>query len=371
MPMFNGLTQASQDARYAPESGSPEYASSMSQYWHRMNPQTLDTWVAKRELVRAGTGDARVLCVGDSTVAGIVTDNTQTWPYKLATLLDGDTLLSAQPSLAVPNALTDPRFTLGSGWPNTYNYGWGIKGWVVNSPAGNLVYANPDVTADTFVIYHLSTTGSGTLYVSVDGGAETPYSLAAATAMRKIVIDLGPPSTAHTIALRVVGFFQFCGIESYDSTQNYIQVANAGVGSSSASTWNAANSTLFGGRAAITAYAPDLTLIALGINDGINNNTPETFYANYAPIITTAQATGDVVLISPIPSDTDPEKTREAQYREVQRMFPSCGFIDLYGYARGDWDYWNDLGLMRDQRHPNDAGYQHIAEFIHAALSSV
>jgi lysophospholipase L1-like esterase len=142
-------------------------------------------------------------------------------------------------------------------------------------------------------------------------------------------------------------------VEFFDSTNpNIVRVLPAGVGGSQANQWaNAPAATQFGGQAFISAVAPDLTVISLGINDDAAGRTASQILGDVNTLAARAKVSGDVLLMSafPHPSATSLDAVNAAY---LASTYPYVDLAFRYGYTM------LSAGLMTtDQTHPNALGY--------------
>lgn len=85
----------------------------------------------------------------------------------------------------------------------------------------------------------------------------------------------------------------------------------------------------------IKAYAPNLTIVMLGINDAQSSEAVSTYSTNIQTLITTAKLSGDVIIMSPVPSDPSLTTTVafEAAYTSTLQGFAASNnivFMDLF-----------------------------------------
>ena len=163
-------------------------------------------------------------------------------------------------------------------------------------------------------------------------------------------------------------------VEARNSTVKAIRVANAGVSSSATSGWVGAGA--FDSLATIRAYAPDLTIINLGINDARLPLAAATYRSRLETIVAAADDSGDIVVQSVVPSgtSTNPDPAYEALYRDetLDLFLDSAGaisYIDIMA-RYGSYAIANPLGWYYDTIHPATAGYADTAgaarQFIQA-----
>lgn len=119
----------------------------------------------------------------------------------------------------------------------------------------------------------------------------------------------------------------------------------------------------------VKTYKPNYTLIMEGANDSIWGVSPSTLKFNLARMVSTAQFYGSIAIISTITPDTRKTDTGGAlvlSYNSaIAQLAREAGItlVDSYSNVVGNWANLNYDGL-----HPNNAGYQIIANGFSAAL---
>lgn len=348
-----------------------------------LTPATMAKWRKALARVRLGTQDAKLLCVGDSTTWGSKSGNvaTKSYPPLLATALNGR-YIRAQNGLQIPAYDSDPashdtRWTFDPGWARER---WGFTGHFgqasymdIGGGAGPITFT-PGHACDTFRVWYQQNTDLGTIHLSVDGEPAVSQSTSGTLGWGSAVVTsslsdshvLSITATAATVAV--------VGVEAYDATRASVLVGRAGVPGSKTSDWVTIPS---GASNGITEYAPDLTIISLGINDS-RASTPvplATYIANMTTLITWAKASGDVVLLTPFPSSNG----TTAQLAMQESYFPAlrdlayaegCGFVDIASrFVSGA--VASATGLLADGVHPTDIGYADAAGGVASALMQV
>jgi acyl-CoA thioesterase I len=119
------------------------------------------------------------------------------------------------------------------------------------------------------------------------------------------------------------------------------------------------------GRAETAARnSPRVVLLCLGGNDGLQQIPRETMFKNLSDIITKFHAEGSFVVLIGVRSATLRDKN-EAGFEELakrKKVFYISNLLD---------GVFTDPRFMSDQVHPNDAGYEKIAERIAKELQPV
>ena len=324
--------------------------------------------------VRTGTSDAKILCIGDSTTAGVgisgsIQGMPNAYPYQLANILNACGIPSA-PGLAIPGhpGNLDNRFTLGTGW-NNFTIGWGANGdyqWS-GGTVGNLVYTDTNVLADRYDIYYAQNTTLGTVGITATGGTTVNQStVGTAGTVGKVTVSAASASTSNTVTFVPAnnGSIHILGIEPWLSTAKKVRVGNAGVGSSRAFTnWDIGGN--WSSPTCIKAYAPDLTIISLGINDAGDNQTIDNVKTAIVDLATAAQVSGDVLIMSPIPCTSGASASVIANLPLISAGQQSMNYP--FTNLRSRWidgDTANTNGFMSDTLHPNALGYADIAQML-------
>lgn len=344
-------------------------------------PARFVAWRKAMANVLAGTGNARCLLVGDSTTLGTGAPDPRlnSYPGQLSFEL----ITTEGPvaySLGIPQQASgsDGRWTAASGWQFRYGnlaIGWGGAGYY-SGPAGftgSLSYT-PNVYADTFVVYFLKDTNNPTVPVTIDGVAQAPLNTQSATkgwgkqtytvANGLHTITFGSPSASGGGAF-------ITGVESYTASERRIHMANAGVGGATAQDWvSTAVAAEFNGAAGIKAYAPDLSIIMLGINDANQAMSVATWQAAMTTLINAAKESGSVIIMSVIPGTSG--NPLRSQYRDAAESLAEstgCGFIDIFS-RQGTYEKNLAAGFAADEiGHLTTAGYGDVASAVHEALA--
>jgi acyl-CoA thioesterase I len=101
--------------------------------------------------------------------------------------------------------------------------------------------------------------------------------------------------------------------------------------------------------------APRVVLLCLGGNDGLQKVPRETMFKNLNELINTFHAEGSFVVLIGIRSATLRDKNEDGfeELAERKRVFYIADMLE---------GVFTDPRYMSDQIHPNDAGYDKIAE---------
>lgn len=290
-------THASLSAAFAPKA------------WVDTRPASMQKWRLAFAGVRNGGGIARILCVGDSTTGGYkltgAFENLYAWPSRLASFIDATMGGIGAYGLGLPpiGTSTDTRWTLGTGWSLNTGYGFGNSGvYTGTNPAGSLVYADNRIIADRFDVYYHKVSGAGNLHITATGGVTTNVTCAGTAGVYKVTVNAATAVTTNTLTITADGggLVNVVGIEPWNSVGTKVIIGNAGRNGTTSVEWGVDTLGL-ASLASIQAYAPALTILSIGINDGNPLNLPSvaTYKANVGNIITAARVSGDVLIWIP------------------------------------------------------------------------
>lgn len=339
----------------------------------------LRKWWTALGRVRAGTGDARIACIGDSTTAGYGTTGNGSagaWPALLANILNGYGVPAARSGpwgVHQSGISVDERVTLADGW--TYLSGGGpLGGWRgMVSGAGTLELAIAEEFDKLTVWYPTAGVfATGGADVSIDAEA-TLGSPSANGASGWGSVTYTVTAGVHTVKIKCPqsgsNWFPLAGIETRLSTEPRVLIHNWGANGQQLSDTNfLADDNAYDPLRLWTAMSPDLTIINYGIND-INNGYPlQSYAARMATLVERATSVGSVLLVVPNqPGTTYVGHTR--QWDKLRELIHGLGYPVLDLTARwGTNAQGTAAGLTVDEIHPNDAGYGDIANAVARAI---
>lgn len=346
-----------------------------------LNAATTRKWRNAMSKVRVATGSAKLFCCGDSTTFGSPNGPASSYPAQLTGLLNSYHVPAVQglaiPPSAIPAAGSpaDARWVANTGWIR--NNGQGMAdgaSWRAPSGISTTLTYTPGITCDSFDIYYLMINGSsGSIAAQGTGGSVVNFSAvgSGAGSIGKTTVTCPSGSSNVLTMTPSIGDVYIVGVEAYLSTQSAVRVANGGVSSSATGTWK--NDTGWHSLPIIRKYQPDMSIIMLGINDAAVPVSVATWTANMQAIISACQASGDVMLMSVVPSFTTGYAPYEVQYQAAAQqlaLINGCSLIDIYGRF-GSWALANAAGWMYDDKHPQPQGYSDIAAAVLAALRTL
>lgn len=346
---------------------------------------TLTQWKAAAAAVRAGTSDAKILCIGDSTTAGVGLNSAHdqglpgSYPELLAAVLRGGNIPAAL-ALGIPQPSGgDARWVYGAGWLpfNGSGFGFGNYSDILSNGAVTATTFTPGVWSDRYDIYYLTnTSGLGSFTGQATGGSGVVQNTVQATAgIDKVTVSASTPAATNVVSITPSSSspIHIIGVDPWLSTGHQVRVGNAGVGFSTAVQWAAVGSgAAWNAVAAIKAYAPNLTIISLGINDALNLVTTANYLTAMNTIITAAKVSGDVVLLAPIPATGAADANVRLGLPTLTEAMRGLGqpVADLQKHW-GSGEVSQARGIMQDPLHPNAIGYAEIGQFLGVPLARV
>lgn len=282
----------------------------------QQNAIKLPKFRAKLANTKAGIANTRVLCIGDSITAGAYSNNSGSGDWKtagyvnvLAKMFNTGGVGSYSDSFmgfSLPS--NDGRLVFPSPWAGGATADPTVGGaYAVSGVAGTSIMTfTPANAVDTFKIYYLTIPTAGVLSCDINGGTAT-------TVDQNIAISFNSMTLTASLGINTLNMKRLsggnvfvCGVEAWDSTKYSLQFINAGYNSSTTTSWIKTTSAYSIGNFA-SLMAPDLTMIALGVNDmqpsfGIK---PSTTFANLQTLVTSALTSGDCMLIITGPNEAN------------------------------------------------------------------
>lgn len=354
----------------------------------RPYPSQLPKWSLALAKVKAGTGSAKILCVGDSTTLGYGSQGSNvvanSYPKQLVDKFNTANINATWQSFMGPGgplssvdyAHQDSRLVVGT-------TGWSFNTYPIFVPGGYPGAATtadtettflPNVNVDTFRIWYITKSGNGTFYANINGGTNTNTSTSASDGLTSITITGTLGSNTLHLGWVSGGTIYIAGVEAFDSTKKWISVINAGIFAGSVSTWTSDSGDAFGLPQGISKLGQDLTIIDLGINDwqsGVDAGAGYT--STYQSIITQAKASGgDVAIMTPNPSSTAVVSVaRQNTYIAAMLSLASSNglpVIDVYNAFGGLYTTASSNGWVADTLHPNGTGYGVMATTIYNSI---
>lgn len=326
-------------------------------------------------------GLLRILCVGDSTVAGLGAGRLASWPHVLGERLEAAGIAR---TAEVSYALT-PTWAADTRWASTGTITQGVDHVIKMSAGATRTFTS--TRAGTVVrVWYPQTYGylggtAGSFTVQVDAGATETVTPTGSTTnpigMWEKTVASGTHAVKITATQNNAGLY---AIGVFSSTTAGTQVINAGLSGTSVSNWVDATHHLSPwGEAQLPNLKPDLVLIALGINDAqqaaSTGLTPDGYASSLSTLIERAKAlvggfapaVGVVVQSPPSQPSTWPSWTEAAR-----SAASSCGVPVVADFTSRytSFDLANRAGLMNDVTHPSATGCADHAAVIASTLLS-
>ena len=350
----------------------------------------LPHWRAAKALVAAGSRNAKLLILSDSTGAGQGSTNagqgancvSQAWPTQLAALLQTATGLkcSWQSRMSTGgfgnNFIACDSRCAATGTMVYTGVGINAVGGPLIKGAGTATFSfTPTTSVDTFVIRYPVNAGLGTMQANIDGGANTPIMQAGSASMGSTALTAGSAGT-HTLNLSLVNNCYIDSIVAYTAAQKEISILNAGWCGSTAANWNDATA-VWSPINDIPNLAPDLSIICLTINDWNAGTSLAAYIASIQTVISACLKTGDVLLCTGIasnPAAGDAPGAVQQQYAAaVSYLARANGLrlpINFANVLGGSWAVANAAGKMYDDKHGLAAGYDRMAQALVQPLAA-
>ncbi|MFJ2717396.1 SGNH/GDSL hydrolase family protein [Streptomyces sp. NPDC087437] len=367
-------------------------------------------WRAARAKASAGTGLARIVCVGGSATQGMYASNprTKSWPGVVASSLQsqfGDggsgfqqTSLSST-ILAAGDAAALAAWTT-AGAVVTQTGTW-TQGGSKYGPGANYIYS--DKTGDTLTfkargrvvkIYTVigGSTRAAMLY-SIDGGSDVTVTQPSGTAAIQVTTVSGLANVEHTVRVKVGTatsgqYLSVCGVSGENASG--VVVHNLALAGAKSDTYasnapSALNATWNGG----VDYPADLVIYTAGPNDAAGNTAGDVWAANVAKFLKAVRDTGtatgdtDVIIALPHLGTHDTANFKYQDYAIRARGLADtygCAFVNWWQLGRNSWEYWRTQGYWgtsagtgaagTDGVHMSDAGFAFMANQILPLLTS-
>lgn len=357
------------------------------------NEAQLPRWRLALAKMLSGQANARVLFPGDSTTFGVASNNNNgrtggdmnalSYPTQLAAQLTQAGIISNAhgwmgdgSSVYETRHTNDSRFVMGSSWTQfagTPSLGGQFFTASTNTTA---LAFTPAAPVDTFKVWFVQGTGNGVLSLDINGAGAitantgvTPNQIGSAT----ITGTLG--TNTLNIKWSSGGAVYVVGVEAYNSAVKSVNLINAGWSGAKVSDLVGASQP-YGAFASIPLFAPDLSVIDIGINDWLLGTSPAAYQTSLTNLVTQCQITGDVILVTPAPTAiaTTPQATQQPFITAMYAVAAAKNVPIVDNWARWGSQEAN-LPMYSSNSagnvHPNMIGYsdaaRSVAKVLHAA----
>ncbi|WP_082059824.1 SGNH/GDSL hydrolase family protein [Frigoribacterium sp. MEB024] len=332
-----------------------------------LDPTKLRTARGAFARAAAGTGEARVAFLGDSTVAGNGASPGETdWPSWFRRILAQRGYPIANPGASQLNkdsALlqVDPHMVFAS------------TGWTRPVAASGLMQAAASGGAVTYTSPHTGTVVrighndfGGPFTVQIDGGTAVTVTPGTGDTGRVVREFTGLANTTHVVAVTATtgNVAQVFDIEvGYPAGTTGVSFRNLGIGSTTMEQVN--TNSKFGTLQVARAFNPHLVFICSEIN-GLGGSSPRplaSYKADTSAVVTEALSWGaTVVLVTANPVQGLTDNGSYQQYTNaLYEVALEKGVALIDHQARWTWAALQAATLMADTAHPNPAGYRELA----------
>lgn len=351
--------------------------------YFNFQPSSLKNWRNAVAGVRAGLSRARLLCLGDSTTAGVGStalyngNYPVNYPSYLTKQLNAyfapasnNSLIGTKNIDPVANPLYDSRLSMQTGWSQAGATSLG--GPMFWCSTANATWSfTPTSVVDTIEIYTIGNFQPGTVTVNVDGGASLG-TISSNTGGGIVKTTYTVTKGLHTINIvQATGTMYLAGVIAYDSTTPAIDVVTSGYASGLVSDISGPAGNPWSCINVLGVYKPSLTVIALRINDWLFHNSVTSYQANLTALVNAVLAAGsDVVLLGSPPSNGSVQsapQTDQEQYNIAQRAVALATNVPLIDVAKSWASY--SANLMSDGVHPKQIGYSKYANDVFRGIT--
>jgi lysophospholipase L1-like esterase len=348
-----------------------EGISASSTYSNFNGRDNLDAWdAAIANIVGSGTGQAKILWIGDSwaAIGNHVVDTTK-WLHDRYGHA-GSGYVAAGTTTDAPAGIT--RAITGT-WTNSaaspYTIGMG-------SASASDITATLDITgvATSMVIHYLKKSGGGTFHYRVDAGGWTDIDTSAVSTTLNFETISGLTDGSHLLEIDITGIgtngVELSGVEII-RTKSGVRVNNVAVGGTRAEWYADANVTEW--AKALVQVDPDLVIISLGVNDLIANTTPETYKFDLETITSRLETAlpGVSILIftqGDIGTATTYPMSDFVTQEKSLAVANNFGYVDNYNII-GDYVTANSRGLYTNVNHLDIDGYSILTNSLEKYLN--
>jgi lysophospholipase L1-like esterase len=340
-------------------------------------------WRTALANVRRGISNAKLAFVGDSTTAGTGSSGTtgklrvNSYPAQISAMFTAYGITGGLENVfgtanSTVSTYNDKVQLLNGSVVTAGNLS--IGGGLHQLTASTHTFAfTPAATCDTFDVYHVKTGGTGTSTINLDGGGTLATVTGFISGGGVVKTTVSGTLAAHTLnVVWSAGTNYVLGVDAYNSAVKQVSCWNLGASGATAAQI-ASTSTGYASKNGLATLAPDMTVICIAINDWNVPTDITTWKATMQSIIDTALISGDVMLVTPVPSGN-------ATTLAVQRTFVDATYTLAADNAIRVVDIWkrwgsytsgNAVGFYNDTLHPSGIGYADKAQTIFKALVDV
>lgn len=347
----------------------------------------LPKWGAARGAVFSGSRNATIVCLGDSTTAGAgatagyANAASVAYPTVLASALKGVGVnANSQAVIGSGNwtlsggvmfDVTDTRISSGGFVDTGYqSFAGELQGAAGPSAPWSFT---PSAPVDTFDFFYLTNWGQGTININVDSGSPMTLNCNPGPSLQKATISAGATGT-HTLNVQCVAGQTFIlGAAGYIAGAKEVTVINGGACGWTAESWNTSSGFghFYDPLDVLKFLRPDLTIIDLTINDWCGNTPLSIYQINVQAVISAAQLSGDVLLVTGAPSAPAVcGVITQKIYMQVYAAMAAANDVTMLQPFAGGYSEVQALGMgCGDGKHLNAAGYAAYASLIASQIA--
>ena len=364
--------------------GSGGSAGSIGSWEDLINTPVLPLWEAAYQRVRTNNGRARIIVVSDSTGVGGVNPDVG-WPYQLANAFTNSGIsASADYCSAGVFALDTQRVTIGSSWTND---GLMLTAGGLSYKATtttNAIVFKPQQPCTHGRVWFITQPGGGTVSIELknNGSSVTTTTVSTDGADGISYLDVTSGGTLFgnpTFDVKYVsgGQVNVFGIEAWNG--NCVTIINTSLGGSAIDDWSSTTNTRSWLNAVI-AMAPDLILVAPGINS-IPGTALSTYQSQIETFVAGVKAAGiDLAMMTFVPANPvdgthNVSVAVQDSYVEINRAVATTEelpLIDVYKYfvsydvsSAAPYSRYVDTWV-----HPAQNGYSAMTGLVYSILTA-
>lgn len=250
----------------------------------------------------------------------------------------------------------------------------GTAFWLAAGQTGSLTFT-PSGVYDIIEFYYATdtTASAGSVTISNGGAALGDFASNVTASLAKQVISVAP-SSAPIVITRGATAGQIFPVGCILRNSQKAQITFVNI------SWNGGkisdflvNTKAYHYPTAIGVLAPDLTDFCMQINDWRAQTALATYIAGTQSIINTLKATGDVLLVTAIPSAAAQSPLSvQASYVQAYKDLAdsnSAGLVDINAFF-GSYVAAAVNGLMSDQFHSVTKGYGYIGQITGQSVAN-
>jgi lysophospholipase L1-like esterase len=340
------------------------------------NGPTNPAWASVLAQVRAGKSPS-IAFYGDSITAGYLSTSpgNNDFVSDFRNLVSGN-LVPATPGYEFASDSLPAATAVTGEWNITPNTGYGFMNRGVGYGATNATgaYSYGPVEASSFNVMLNVASYTGAFGYQIDGGPV--HSIGGSGTSATTVVNVPAGSLGlHTISFTtdnagLIGPALVVGVEPVVSTPS-LKVTRGGIGGMTSAQLSSGTAPFGGFNVAEDTATPTISVFMFGSNDWYYGISLSTFVSNLANMIQAARSEGStpILMVPPTPENTSvgySTMSYTAYYNAIASLGSTLG-ISVINLSQ-DLGPWSST-FMGDSLHPNNVGYQDIANAVFEALN--